>query len=269
VLGGGITNHNLRARFGGNDYVLRLAGRDTDQLGIDRAVERAAAELAHAAGVAPAVAAQLGDPACLVTAYVAAEPVTPERVRAIVAEVAVALRGVHGAGSVPASFSPFRVGERYAQLAAQRGVALPALCAEAAAAAAEIERTLGTPVAALCHNDLLAANLLEAEGRLWIVDWEYAGMGDPFFDLGNLSVNNEFTVADDQRLVEAYFGAPDESRLSRVRLMRAASDYREGMWGVAQQALSDLDFDFVAYADEHLGRMLGSDWEEWAHGAAA
>ncbi|MGH2929671.1 MAG: hypothetical protein ACRDL8_15840, partial [Solirubrobacteraceae bacterium] len=66
---------------------------------------------------------------------------------------------------------------------------------------------------------------------------------------------------------------PAARRLAAQRQMRIASDYREAMWGVAQQALSDLDFDFVAYADEHFTRMLDAaadsryaDWLEEAHG---
>src|SRR4051812_38281619 len=121
-LGGGITNRNLRARFAGADYVIRLAGRDTDQLGIDQADERAAAEAAHRVGVAPAVAAHLADAGCLVCAYVDAAPVTPERVRALIDDIAAALRAVHSAGATLSRFSPFRIGERYAELSASRGV---------------------------------------------------------------------------------------------------------------------------------------------------
>jgi hypothetical protein len=80
---------------------------------------------------------------------------------------------------------------------------------------------------------------------------------------------NGFDIAEDTELVTAYLGHCDEPDLARVRLMRAASDYREGMWGVVQQVLSDLDFDFAGYADEYLSRMLESDWKEWLDGAAA
>ena len=53
-----------------------------------------------------------------------------------------------------------------------------------------------------CHNDLLTANFIHDGERVRIVDWEYAGMGDRYFDLGNLSVNNGFDEADDERLLE-------------------------------------------------------------------
>ena len=99
-------------------------------------------------------------------------------------------------------------------------------------------------------------------------------MGDRYFDLGNLSVNNGFDEDDDERLLEAYWDEPcTPRRFAALRLMRIMSDFREGMWGVVQTAISELDFDFVAYADEHLGRVQAAfadprveDWLEEARG---
>ena len=59
-----------------------------------------------------------------------------------------------------------------------------------------------------CHNDLLAANFIAGPERLWIVDWEYAGMGDRYFDLANFAVNNELGEADEEALLGDYFGEP-------------------------------------------------------------
>ena len=104
-----------------------------------------------------------------------------------------------------------------------------------------------------CHNDLLPANVLFDGDHVWILDFEYAGMNDLFFDLGNLSVNSAFGPHDDERLVDSYFGKVSDARLARLRLMKIMSEFREGMWAVVQQAISTLDTDFVAYADERLG----------------
>ena len=108
-----------------------------------------------------------------------------------------------------------------------------------------------------CHNDLLNANFLD-DGAIRIVDWEYAGMGDRFFDLANFSVNHEFGAEDDRRLVGAYFGVERDSDLASVRLMRFMSDFREAMWGVLQEGISTLDVDFRAYASEHFDRLLAN-----------
>ena len=81
---------------------------------------------------------------------------------------------------------------------------------QAAAAAARIQAVLQGPDhdPVPCHNDLLPANFLLTDGRVRIVDWEYAGMGDRFFDLGNLAVNNELDDrTTSERLIAAYFGA--------------------------------------------------------------
>src|SRR3954452_8943876 len=215
-LDGGITNRNYRVRFGGRDHVVRLCGRETALLGIDREAEREAGEAAHVAGVGPEVVAWLEDEGgCLVTAFVAGHTLEPADVRADLERVAGALRAVHHATRVHATFSPCRIGERYRALTLERGGELPALADDAADVARRIEDALPAFKPVLCRNDLLPANLLDDGDRLWIVDWEYAGMGDEFFDLANLAVNNGFDVHEDSKLIEAYLGYCDEPELAR------------------------------------------------------
>jgi thiamine kinase-like enzyme len=106
-----------------------------------------------------------------------------------------------------------------------------------------------------CHNDLLNANFIDDGRRLHIVDWEYAGMGDVFFDLANFSVNHELDEDGRDALLEAYFGAVRPADRRALELMRVMSDFREAMWGVVQSAVSELDFEFAAYAAEHFERL--------------
>jgi thiamine kinase-like enzyme len=107
-----------------------------------------------------------------------------------------------------------------------------------------------------------------------IVDWEYAGMGDPRFDLGNLSINNDFDEATDERLLNAYQkGAPTDAQRAALKLMRLLSDAREAAWGVMQGVVSELDFDFEHYGREHFERLHGggveAHLEEWLATAKA
>ena len=106
-----------------------------------------------------------------------------------------------------------------------------------------------------CHNDLLNANFIDDGRRLRIVDWEYAGMGDVFFDLANFSINHELDREGREALLEAYFGELRASNERALELMLFMSDFREAMWGVIQGAMSELDFDFGSYAAEHFERM--------------
>jgi len=260
-LEGGITNRNYKVRFAGEDLVVRLPGKDTELLGIDRAAERAAGELAAGVGIAPEVVAMLDDPPCLVTRFVVGEPMSTEELRApeAIAEVAAALRTLHACEEkLPVEFSGFRVVEDYAARIADRGATVPTSYEWAAAAAHRIEAALVGPEhePVPCHNDLLSANFIRTRQGIRLVDWEYAGMGDRYFDLGNFAVNNELDAAGEAALLAAYFEAPaSERRLATLQLMRFMSDFREAMWGAVQSTISDLEFDFVDYCEKHFDRM--------------
>jgi len=256
VLGGGLTNHNYKVTLDGGDaYVLRIAGRDTDLLGIDRAAEHEAALVAANAGVGPEVAGFVDG--CLVTRFVEGEIVPAERMREpeTIDRVAAALRLVHGGPEIGAEFDSFRIVESYRDTAASRGGRVPDRFADAHALARRIEETRGETTPRLCHNDLLNANFIDDGTSIRIVDWEYAGMGDVFFDLANFAVNHELDDAQSRRLLSTYAGELREEDERALALMRFMSDFREAMWGVVQATVSELDVDFEAYASEHFDRL--------------
>jgi thiamine kinase-like enzyme len=103
---------------------------------------------------------------------------------------------------------------------------------------------------------LLPTNLVDDHRKVWIIDWEYAGTGDLFFDLGNLTANNLFNQEQEHLLLQYYFGKARPADLRRLRLMRLVSDMREAMWGFLQMGISKLDFNYQAYACRHLERFL-------------
>jgi thiamine kinase-like enzyme len=257
VLGGGITNYNLRVEVDGELFVLRVAGKGTNLLGIDRTVELAATRAAAELGIGPEVVQFVEPDGWLVTRFVPGVSPPPARMRepTQLARVAAALRAFHGWPGIPGAFDSFRVVETYRRTALERGGQVPEAYAWAHALASRIEaaRTSDPPVP--CHNDLLNANFLDDGERLCIVDWEYAGMGDRFFDLANFSINHELDAAQSETLLASYFGAVREQDARALELMRFMSDFREAMWGVVQAAVSELDFDFDAYATEHFARL--------------
>jgi thiamine kinase-like enzyme len=264
AVSGGITNRNYLITASGTDerYVIRLAGNDTYLLGISREVEHAATVAAAGVGIGPEVTAFIRPEGYLVTRFIVGEPVSLEQVHqaATVQRVADSIRRIHGGPAIPGLFVPLRIVEAYLALSTSRGVPRPAAWDAAYAVGRRIERALlDAPIELRpCHNDLLNANFIDDGERIRIVDWEYAGMGDPFFDLGNFSVNHDLTPDEDAVLLAAYEGVVRPSRLARLALMRIVSDFREAMWGVLQQGISSLDVDFVAYADEHFERLLAN-----------
>ncbi len=264
ALTGGITNRNFLVVAEGtaDRYVIRLAGNDTHLLGISREVEHAATVAAAGVGVGPEVVAFVRPEGYLVTKFIVGQPVSDEAVHRpeTIRRVASSIRRVHDGPAIPGLFVPFRIVEAYRALAMARGVPIPPEYELAMAIARRIELAfLAAPVELRpCHNDLLNANFIDDGERIRIVDWEYAGLGDPFFDLGNFSVNHDLSGDEDAILLEAYEGEVRRPRAARLYLMRIASDFREAMWGVLQQGISVLDVDFVAYAAEHFDRLLAN-----------
>jgi thiamine kinase-like enzyme len=258
-LGGGITNRNFKIDVDGSLYVLRMGGANTDLLGIDRVVEHAASLRAEEVGVGPSVADFVESEGWLVTRFIDGRPIAPEEMcnAAVLPRVADALRRFHGAAAIPGRFDAYAVVDDYRAEAEKHGVGVPSDFSAAREVSERIRGARGQQPLVPCHNDLLNANFLD-DGAIRIVDWEYAGMGDRFFDLANLSVNHDFSIEDDRRLLAAYFGFERESDLAAVRLMRFMSDFREAMWGVLQSGISDLDFDFKGYAAKHFSRMLAT-----------
>ncbi len=262
ALDGGITNRNYRVRFGGTDYVVRLPGKDTELLGIDRQAECTANKHAADLGIAPPVAAFLESPACLVTRFVPGRELTAEELRetANLTEVAHALRKFHDSGvELPTDFDSFRVVEDYAAAAASRGAGPPPGLENVLAHARTVQEAVHgqeehRPVP--CHNDLLGANFLHDGDRIQIVDWEYSGMGDRYFDLGNFAVNNELGPDEEDVLLTRYFGEPaTDRRRATLALFRCMSDFREAMWGTLQASVSQVAFDFEEYARSHFARL--------------
>jgi thiamine kinase-like enzyme len=256
-LGGGITNRNFKVVLDDCDVVLRIGGKETRLLGIDRQVEHAASRAAAAAGIAPEVLSFVEADGYLVTRFVAGGPLPMAEVRRAetLRRIVAMLRRFHDGPPIPGRFDAFRVVETYRETAAARGVEPPPAYGDAKAIADRIEGVRGEQPLVPCHNDLLNANFITEGERIWIVDWEYAGMGDRFFDLANFSINHEFDSGTDDELLRAYFGEARDGHRRALRLMRFMSDFREAMWGVVQQAISELDFDFAAYAREHFERL--------------
>jgi len=245
-LGGGMTNHNFKVQVGGQSFVLRVGGENTELLGIDRSVEHDASLAAAALGIAPEVIAFIGPEGYLVTRFVAGESC-----RVSAPEAARLLRRFHAGRAISGRFDAFAVIEAYAATAHAAGIVHPPGYAAARRTADRIARRRGPFEACPCHNDLLAANFIHGDGRLWVVDWEYAGMGDPAFDLANFAVNNGLDEAGDDELLAAYGGGHPDVHV----LMRYVSDLREAMWGLVQQAIAKIEFDFARYADDHFARL--------------
>lgn len=256
---GGITNRNFRLDLRGETYVLRVGGENINLLGIDRAREHAASVIAARLGIGAEVVLTDAGLDVMVTRHIPGPTLTPqlasrpETVRGIVASI----KRTHEGPDFPGWFSPFEAAVELRRLALLHGVALPAELDAAMVRLAGIDRVVGRPERPRpCHNDLLPGNFIDDGRSIRIIDWEYAAMGDPFFDLGNLAVNLSLDRDARRALLAEYFGEVRARDFARLELMRMASDMRESTWGFLQVGISSLEFDFMAYGRKHLDRFL-------------
>lgn len=259
MLGGGITNINLKVTDGGRAFVVRL-GADIPEHGVMRWNELALSRAAEAAGVSPAVVHH--EPGVLVLEFIAARTYgeadvrDPANLPRIVDLVARVHRGLGPHLTTPVlAFWPFQVVRSYAtRLAADGSVhaaALPRLMDDAA----ELQAATGPVDIVIGHNDLLAANILDDGQRLWLIDWEYGGFNTPLFDLAGLAGNNGLSEAQERAMLEQYFEAPAEVRWRPYQAMKCVSLMRETLWSMTSEIHSELDFDYAAYTAENMARL--------------
>jgi thiamine kinase-like enzyme len=272
-LAGGITNRNYKITADGECFVLRLGGNETHYLGIDRRTEYECSLLASQIGVAPETVAFLEPEGYILARFISGKGIPLQEIgkEENIKRVVESIKAYHSLEYFPGSFSPFRVAEEYAEIARRFGVALPVNMDEYLATSRAIETAMyREPLKPHpCHNDLLNGNFIDDGRRLRILDWEYAGMGDIFFDLGNVAIQHEFNDGQDERLLRAYFGSPSDSQRARQKLMKIMSDLREAMWAQVQRGVSKLDFDYAGYGQKYFERFEantnGKEYTEWLH----
>jgi len=271
-LVGGITNQNYRVDIGGETFVLRIGGKGTHLLGIDRGRESICTTIAAQVGVGAEVIHFLPAEDVLVTRFIVGTGITPETAAQhdMLRRIVDSMKRYHAGPAFPGTFSPFETVRSYHTLALEHGVSFPDTLPQVFALMEQIEQALaisGTTYARPCHNDLLVNNFIDDGHTIRILDWEYAGMGDLFFDLGNFAVNQSLNEEQCALLLRNYFGEVRPADLAHLHLMRLGSDLRESFWGFLQIGISELDFDYKEYAHHHLNRFLQNvqtaPFEQW------
>jgi thiamine kinase-like enzyme len=255
-LSGGLTNRNYRVATPDGTFVARIAADGTELLTIDRDCEYRNAVTAAAAGAGPPVFEYRPQDSLLVIGYIEGRTLGLADVAAAdnIPRIAQACRRLHSGQRFGNDFDMFDVQRRYYQAATSRGFRIPAgyddLLPQVHAAqnALAVKATETVP----CHNDLLAANLIDDGDRIWLIDYELSGNNDPCFELGNIGAEAHFTPDALSNLVTAYYRKPRRSKIARARLLGLVGMYGWTLWGAIQHAVSPIDFDFWSWAVERF-----------------
>lgn len=259
-LTGGLSNESWKVVDAAGAHVVRF-GAEFPFHHVSRANEVMAARAAHRAGFAPEV--EFAAPGVMVSRFLDARTWGAADVRADPERVGRFLRDFHGAmpGEVSGPgviFWVFHVIRDYARTLRARGSRfagdLPRLVAIAEAMEAA---QVALPIV-YGHHDLLPANFLEdGAGRLWLIDYEYAGFGTAMFDLAGAAANAGMEAGAVALLLSAYFGQPPDAAMRRAfDAMRCASLAREAMWAMVSEIfLAAPGADYDAHARDYLGRL--------------
>jgi len=254
---GGLTNLVFKV----GDYCLRIPGQGTEEY-INRANEAVAAREAARAGVSPEVLHADEKTGVMVTRFIdGAKTMSPEGFKTVAgapARAGKAFRKLHTSGAVfPFRFELFAMIDDYLKILSTKDVELPPGYHDVVREAESVRAALDAHPAEIvaCHCDPLCENFLDTGERMWIVDWEYSGMNDPMWDLGDLAVEGGFDPHQEDEMLAAYFGrAPTAAEKGRVVIYKAMCDLLWTLWGLIQLANKNPADDFRAYADGRFAR---------------
>ncbi len=274
-LTGGITNTTYRLDMDGKLFVVSIARAGSRALNIDHASEAHNTQQAHQKGIAPQVI--LYRPGVLVTRFIGGQVLQSGALksRQMLSRVVQTLKQCHSIplDRVRGQYSVFKAVTHHLARSQPYQPPYPRNLDAIITTARWIQLAVGQPRAPVfCHNDVIPANMIDTGDGIVLIDWEYAGIGDAYFDLGMLAAYHDLTADEEQALLTAYAGRATPATLARLRLLRVMSDLRDAAWAMLQWALSPLDFDYEAYGRQRFWRFTQGcaqpDFERWLQQAA-
>jgi thiamine kinase-like enzyme len=273
-LGGGITNHNYKVTIEGEKFMVRIPGVGSD-LFIDRENELECSVQAGKTGVSPEVVYHIREENVSVFRFISGKTLNTEQIAGsnqLVRRIVQAARTVHQEAVFTSTFNPFETVRKYMGFVEKYRAPLPKDIDWILGVGDEIERVMkqNKPEEVACHNDYLSENFIDDGKKVWIIDWEYGGMGDPYFDLGDFAVEHPFTREQEELIIQEYCGEADKSGLYRMLLYKIVSDLWWGIWAMIQSRVSKIDFDFYVYGNRRFERLRNNarddDYQAWLKG---
>jgi len=259
-LAGGLTNTNYKVVTADGAYVMRVSAKDAGLLAIDRENEYLNSVSAAEAGVGAKVVDYVPQHSLLVLEFIEGVTQSAEDLRRgdKLEMVAAACRGLHSAAPFRDDFNMFRIQHRYLKLVQERGFRLPDRYLEFEPQVRRIEASMAVRDEGTvpCNNDLLAENFIDTGGAFRLIDYEYSGMNDACFELGNVWSESNLSLDQLDELVTHYYGQRLRNRIARARLWGLMSKYGWTLWASIQDGVSDIDFDFWSWGMEKYERAV-------------
>ena len=258
---GGMTNIVHLVETKKINLVVRIPGKGTEDY-INRTTEYNNAKAAWRAGIsAEIIWADVNSGVMVSKAINEIDTMTPDLFstrKGSPARAGVALSKLHNSGETfDFRFELFNMIDDYLKILSTKNAELPEGYQDIVKAAEPVKDSLeaNPTILAPCHCDPLCENFLDDGKNMWIVDWEYSGMNDPLWDLGDLSVEANMSKEQENEMLKAYFGQePTQAQRGRVIIYKAMCDLLWTLWGLIQHADKNPAEDFWAYSVERFER---------------
>lgn len=270
-LSGGLTNVNyLVESADGERVVVRRWHGDAALLGIDRAAERDNTDASHRAGVGPAVLDYRDEPGALVIEHLPGRTLTDADFTdvAVLRRAARAVRTLNDGPAFTGRFDMLSRRDDYLATVRREGFDLPERYEDFEPHWRRLRDALRASPQPLvpCNNDLLAGNFIDDGERVRLIDYEYSGMNEAAFEVGNTTTECEFDEDMTAAYVAAYLGrdtlGPEDTPFhSRVRAQAVVSAYGWALWGFIQHGSSTIEEDFWGWGEhrfEKAARVFSS-----------
>jgi len=271
-LGGGITNHNYKVIVNGEAFVVRIPGAETE-IFIDRENELNCSIEAGKTGVAPEVVYFIKPENVSVFRFINGKTLTTEEIAGsdeLIKRIVGSIKIIHEKAKFKKRFDPFETIRKYMNEYIEKyNAPLPNDIEWMLKVSSQIEKAMlrNKPPDVACHNDYLSENFMDDGKKIWIIDWEYGGYGDPYFDLGDFAVEHPFSREQEELIIKEYCGEMNFEKLSRMLLYKIVSDLWWGLWAMIQSKVSRIDFDFYTYGNNRFERLRNNakdkDFNKW------
>jgi thiamine kinase len=238
----GLTNESWLVRAKHDAVVVRVSSQHWASLQIDRGAESIVLDVAAAAGIGAPILACDVERGLLVTRYLGptcnpADLATPQYIDRL-GRVFKHLHGLPLPRHVREVHLPTVIAG-YLETLQTLGSHSPQtdrdVTARGLALASEIA---DSSVPRLCHNDVHHLNVIEGD-PLRLVDWEYAGIGEPFFDLASVCVYHDYSMDDRERLLRAYLDTPSRASADRLAKCCWLFEYVRDLWTEVRGAIRE------------------------------
>jgi thiamine kinase-like enzyme len=259
-ISGGLTNTNYKVTVNGIPYFVRVPGQGTELLAVDRQNEYYNSKAAAEAGIGPRVLYHFPEYSVMVLEFLEGRTMSKESLNApgMPKRMAESIKHLHNGPRFLTDFNMFRLTEYYVELCTKQSIRMPDGYAAKLPEVSRIEKALEVHRVATvpCNNDLLAENYIDDGSSLRIIDYEYSGNNDPYFELGNTCQEMQFNKGQIQEICQAYFGNVSEAKIARMKLNMIMSDVGWTLWAAIQARISTIEYDFWGWAVERSSRFI-------------